>query len=78
MLMAWEPLEPAREVPVPVAEKLYRRRQEYGADDGGVDQYGGGEPDPDCLRKSIESVAKIANTPPMTIAALMTTPDARR
>src|ERR671919_1729436 len=51
VFVAWEPLEPAREVPVPVAEELHRRRQEYGADDGGVDEYGGGESDPELLEE---------------------------
>ena len=35
---AWQPAEPARQVPVPVAEQLHRRRQQHAADDRGVDQ----------------------------------------
>src|SRR6266566_3022865 len=34
-----EPLEPAGEVPVPLAEQLHRRRQQDAADEGGVDQH---------------------------------------
>ena len=38
-----QPVEPAGQVPVPVAEQFHRCRQQDGADDGGVDEDGGGE-----------------------------------
>src|SRR5205085_6659027 len=38
-LQAWQPLEPARQVPVRLAEELHRRRQEDGADESRVDQH---------------------------------------
>src|SRR3954468_6004996 len=42
---AGEPLQPAGQVPVPVAEQRHRRGQQDAADDGGVDQDGDGEPE---------------------------------
>ena len=59
-----QPLEPARQVPVPVSEQLHRGRQEHRPDDGGVEQDRNREPDAELLKNSIESVAKIANTKP--------------
>ena len=49
MLQVRQPLEPLRQVPVPVAEQLHARRQEDRPDDGRVDQDRRGEPDPELL-----------------------------
>ena len=46
-----QPLEPLRQVPVPVAEQLHRRRQEHGADDRRVDQDRRREPDAELLEE---------------------------
>ena len=46
MLVAFgQPLEPARQVPVGLAEQLHRGRQEHAADERGVDQDGERETD---------------------------------
>ena len=42
-----QPVEPAREPPVPVAEELHRCGEQDGADDDGVDQDGDGEANTD-------------------------------
>src|SRR2546421_7264796 len=34
----WQPLEPARQVPVPVPQELHRRRQQYAAHQGGIEE----------------------------------------
>src|SRR4051812_10812648 len=46
---AGEPLQPAGQVPVPVAEQRHRRGQQDAADDGGVDQDRHGQPEPHLL-----------------------------
>src|SRR5580765_946901 len=46
-----KPVEPARQVPVPVPEQLHRRGQEHAADDRRVDQDRGGEPDAELLEE---------------------------
>src|SRR4051812_47532347 len=46
---AWEPVEPSRQPPVPVAEQRHRRRQQHASDQGGVDEDGDGEPEPELL-----------------------------
>ena len=38
-----QPVEPAGQPPVGVAEQLHRRRHQHHADDGGVDQHGDGQ-----------------------------------
>src|ERR687892_261438 len=48
-LASGKPLEPARQVPVPLAEQLHRRRQQHGADDRGVDQDRRRQPDTELL-----------------------------
>ena len=57
-----------------VAEQLHRRGQKHRADDRGVEQDRSCEPDAELLEEQHRERAKIANTPTMTIAALVTTP----
>ena len=46
-----QPLEPARQVPVPLSEQLHRRGQEHGADDRRVDQDRRRKPDAELLEE---------------------------
>ena len=45
LLCPGQPLEPAGQVPVPLAEQLHRRRQQHAADDRGVEEDGDREAD---------------------------------
>src|SRR3954454_5309682 len=45
----WEPAEPSRQPPVPVAEQRHRRRQQHAPDQRGVDEDGHGEPEAELL-----------------------------
>ena len=69
-----KPLEPPRQVPVPVAEQLHRRRQQHARTIVASIRIAAASPTPNCLKNSIESVPKTAKTQTMTIAALVTTP----
>jgi hypothetical protein len=69
-----QPVEPARQVPVPLAEQLHRRGQQDGADDGRVDQDRRGQPNPICLKIMNESTPKTEKTQTITSAALSEAP----
>ena len=70
--MCGQPAELARQVPVLVAEQLHRGREQDRPDQRGVDEDRHGEADAELLDTIDESVAKIANTATITIAALVT------
>jgi hypothetical protein len=64
-----QPFETAGQVPVRLAEEFHGRRQQHSADNGRVDQHGGGETDASCFSHNRDSVAKIAKTNTITVAA---------
>ena len=69
-----QPLEPFRQVPVPVAEEGHRGGQQYPADERRVDQDRRREADPELLQVEEAERRETAKTPNMTKAALLTVP----
>ena len=64
-----------RQVPVPVAEQLHRRRQQHAADDRRVDQHRDRQADAHLLELDRSTASRRSRTPrPSSRAALVTTP----
>jgi hypothetical protein len=64
-----EPGKPGRQVPVALAEQLHRGRDQYEADDGGVEQQGDGYAEPICRNMTRSPRAKPLKTAMMISAA---------
>ena len=74
-----QPVEPARQPPVAVAEQFHRGRDQHHPDDGGVDEDGGARPMPNILPKTSWPSTKERNTVTITAApAVMTLADLAR